>query len=80
MKINAKGMQWSVLVLLAALLLSGCALGERARGTRADEAPAQATAVSQPDDPLESDLNDLDKALDELEQELRSIDTQVEIP
>ena len=80
MKTRANGLKWlPLLLLLAALLLSGCALGERARGRgpRADETPVQATAVSAPDDPLESDLTDLDKALDELEQELQSIDTQV---
>jgi hypothetical protein len=71
--------RWAPVLLLAALLLGGCARGDRARNgisQPAGQAP-QATEIS---DPVESDLNDLDKALGDLEQELQNTDTQVEIP
>jgi hypothetical protein len=70
------------MLLLAALLLGGCARGERVRNDAAQPAGQESASavVTQAAEPQDSELDDLDQLLGELEKELKQTDTAVEIP
>jgi uncharacterized lipoprotein YajG len=73
---------WILILLLATVLLAGCARGERTR-TGVQQPDAQPSPVSQGTevtDPLKSDLKEMDQMLGDLDKELKNTDTQIEIP
>lgn len=73
---------WLAVLLLSALLLAGCARGERLRSGNPEGASSNPTApqIEQQSATLDSDAQELDQLLADLEDELKNTDTNVAIP
>jgi hypothetical protein len=82
MHIKNRYTHWILILLLATVLLAGCARGERNR-SGVQQPEMQSSPISEGaeiTEPLKSELKEMDQMLGDLEKELKNTDTQIEIP